>query len=89
MLPRRTAVRVVPGPAVGTLAEAGAPGWAVEIFDRLRAANGGTLNGFFDVFAWRKPGQVGFYEAKVGRDRIKPSQLRFAEVAFPPPRGSS
>ena len=71
-----------PAPAAMTLAEAGAPGWAVEIFDGLRAANGGTLGGFFDVFAWREPGQVGFYEAKVGPDRIKPAQLRFAEVAL-------
>lgn len=44
--------------------------------------NGGTLSGFFDVFAWRERGQVGFYEAKVGPDRIKPTQLRFAEVAL-------
>ena len=71
-----------PAPAVKTLAEAGAPRWAVEIFGHLRAANGGTLSGFFDVFAWREPGQVGFYEAKVGPDRIKPTQLRFVEVAL-------
>ena len=71
-----------PAPAVRTLAEAGAPRWAVEIFGRLRAANGGSLSGFFDVFAWREPGQVGFYEAKVGPDRIKPTQLRFVEVAL-------
>jgi hypothetical protein len=56
--------------------------WAVEIFGRLRAANGGTLSGFFDVFAWREPGRVGFYEAKVGPDRITPAQLRFVEVAL-------
>jgi len=30
----------------------------VEAFERLRAADGGTLGGFFDVFAWREPGQV-------------------------------
>ena len=71
-----------PAPAARTLAEVGAPQWAVEIFGRLRAANGGTLSGFFDVFAWREPGQVGFYEAKVGPDRIKPTQLRFVEVAL-------
>jgi hypothetical protein len=28
--------------------------WAVEIFDRLRPANGRKL----DVFAWRDPGEV-------------------------------
>ena len=54
----------------------------MEIFGHLRAANGGTLSGFFDVFAWRRPGQVGFYEAKVGPDRIKPMQLRFVEIAL-------
>jgi hypothetical protein len=32
----------------------------VEIFDRLRAANGGTLSGFFDVFAWRSPARSVF-----------------------------
>jgi len=71
-----------PAPAARRLAEVGAPGWAAEIFDRLRAANGGTLSGFFDVFTWREPGQVGFFEAKVGPDRIKPTQLRFAEIAL-------
>ena len=56
--------------------------WAVEIFDRLRAANGGTLGGFFDVFAWREPGEVRFDEVKVGQDRIKPTQLRFVKLAL-------
>src|SRR5579859_2622783 len=37
-----------------------APVWAVGIFDQLRAANGGTLGGFFDVFAWREPGEMVF-----------------------------
>jgi hypothetical protein len=54
----------------------------VGSFDRLRTANGGTLGGFFDVFAWREPGQVGFCEAKVGPDGIKATQLRFLEVAL-------
>jgi hypothetical protein len=71
-----------PAPAARRLAEVGAPGWAVGIFDCLRAANGGTLSGFFDVFAWRDPGQAGFFEAKVGPDRIKPTQLRFLEIAL-------
>jgi hypothetical protein len=71
-----------PAPAARRLAEVGAPGWAVETFDRLRAANGGTLSGFFDVFAWREPGQAGFVEAKVGPDRIKATQLRFMEIAL-------
>jgi hypothetical protein len=71
-----------PAPAARRLAEVGAPGWAVEIFDCLRAANGGTLSGIFDVFAWREPGRVGFFEAKVGPDRIKPTQLRFVEMAL-------
>jgi len=71
-----------PATAAGQLAAVGAPGWAVEVFGRLRAANGGTLSGFFDVFAWREPGQALFVEAKVGPDRIKPTQLRFAEIAL-------
>ena len=71
-----------PAPAVRTLAETGAPFWAVEAFDRLRVANGGSLGGFFDVFAWREPGEVRFCEAKVGPDRIKPTQLRFIELAL-------
>ena len=41
-----------------------------------------TLGGFFDAFAWREPGQVRFYEAKVGPDRIKPTQRRFIELAL-------
>jgi hypothetical protein len=64
------------------VAEVGAPGWAAEIFECLRAANGGTLSGFFDVFAWCEPGRAAFVEAKVGPDRIKPTQLRFAEIAL-------
>ena len=54
----------------------------MEAFERLRAANGETLGGFFDVFAWREPGQVRFCEAKVGPDRIKATQIRFLEVAL-------
>jgi hypothetical protein len=71
-----------PAPAARQLAETGAPSWAVATFSRLRTANGGTLKGFFDVFAWREPGQVAFFEAKVGPDRIKPTQLRFVEIAL-------
>ena len=40
------------------------------------------LRGFFDVFAWQEPGQVRSAEAKAGPDRIKPTQLRFAELAL-------
>jgi hypothetical protein len=71
-----------PAPAVKTLAETGAPAWAVEIFDRLRTANDGRLGGFFDLFAWRKPGEVRFDEAKVGKDRIRPTQRMFVEQAL-------
>ena len=66
-----------PAPAGKTLAETGAPAWAVEAFERLRAVNGGTLGGFFDVYAWREPGQVRFCEAKVGPDRIRPLKSDF------------
>jgi len=68
-----------PAPAVKTLAETGAPAWAVKAFDRLRAANGGGLGGFFDLFSWRNPDEVRFDEAKVGKDRIRPTQRRFVE----------
>jgi hypothetical protein len=80
--PRELRAEWFPAPAVKTLAETGAPMWAVDIFDRLRVANGGTLGGFFDVFAWREPDQVRFCEAKVGPDRIKATQIRFLEVAL-------
>jgi hypothetical protein len=72
-----------PAPAHRTLAEAGAPIWAAEAFDRLRAANGGRLGGFFDVFAWREAGQIRFAEAKVGTsDSIKPNQRSFVKTAL-------
>jgi hypothetical protein len=71
-----------PAPGFRTLAEAGAPVWAAEIFERLRAANDGKLSGFFDVFAWREPDEVRFLEVKVARDRIQPTQRRFVERAM-------
>ena len=80
--PRELRSEWFPAPALKTLAETDGPDWAVEAFERLRAANGGTLGGFFDVFAWREPGQVRFCEAKVGPDRIKPAQIRFLEVTL-------
>jgi hypothetical protein len=80
--PRELRSEWFPAPAVKTLAQTGGPEWAVKAFERLRAANGGTFSGFFDVFAWREPGQVRFCEAKVGPDRIKPTQIRFLEVAL-------
>jgi hypothetical protein len=71
-----------PAPGVKTITQTGAPAWAVEIFDSLRAANGGKLGGFFDVFAWREPGEVRFDEVKVGRDHIRDTQLRFVRLAL-------
>jgi hypothetical protein len=71
-----------PAPAFRAPGQAGAPPWAARIFDELRAANGGKLTGFFDVFAWREPGQAGFFEAKVGTDTIRPSQRAFLETAL-------
>lgn len=50
--PRELRSEWFPAPAAKMLAETGAPSWVVEIFDCLRAANGGTLGGFFDVFAF-------------------------------------
>ena len=81
--PRELRSEWFPAPAVKTITETGAPRWAVEIFDRLRAANGGKLDGFFDVFAWREPGEVRFDEAKVGRgDSIRDSQRKFVKLAL-------
>lgn len=71
-----------PAPAVKTITQTSAPPWVVEIFDSLRAANGGKLGGFFDVFAWRKPGEVRFDEVKVGRDPIGPNQRKFVKLAL-------
>ncbi len=73
---------MVPAPAFRTLTEAGAPAWAVETFERLRAANDGKLSGFFDVFAWRPPGEVRFMEIKVAKDKVQPTQRRFVERAL-------
>jgi hypothetical protein len=47
-----------PEPAYATISEAGAPPWAATVFDALLDANGG-YSGFFDVFAWREPGEIG------------------------------
>jgi hypothetical protein len=71
-----------PAPAHRTLAEAGAAACAAEAFDELRAANSGRLGGFFDVLAWREPGEIRFAEAKVGTDPIKPRQRTFVKAAL-------
>lgn len=51
-------------------------------FDDLEVANGGKLSGFFDVFAWRAPGDVQFVEVKVGPDRLQDTQRKFLETAL-------
>jgi hypothetical protein len=74
---------VVPGPGCqDTRRDRRAGLGSQDLFDRLRTANGGRLGGFFDLFAWRKPGEVRFNEAKVGKDRIGPTQRRFVEQAL-------
>jgi hypothetical protein len=73
--PRELRSEWFPAPAVKIIAQTGAPLWAVEIFDRLRAANGGKLDGFFDVFAWREPGEVGFDEAKTATPNADSARL--------------
>ena len=75
--PRELRSEWFPAPAVKTLAETGAPDWAVEAFERLRTANGGTLGGFFDVFAWREPGsgQVLRGEGRPGPDQGHSDQI--------------
>ncbi len=87
-LPRRAAVRVVPRPGD---TDTGRGGRAVVGRGDLRpsqAANGGTLSGFFDVFAWWEPGQVGLLR---GEGRARPGQADSAQVrggsVAPPPRG--
>jgi hypothetical protein len=62
----------LPAPAVKTLAETGAPTWAVEAFDRLRAANGGSLGGFCDVFAWRDPARSASIRRRSARTGSSP-----------------
>jgi len=71
-----------PAPGFRTIAAAGGAGWAAEIFDAAKAADGGRLVGFFDVFAWREPGEVLFCEVKVGRDRIHANQRSFLANAL-------
>jgi hypothetical protein len=74
-----------PGPGVKSITQAGAPRWAAEIFERLLAANPNRsqpFGGFFDVFVWRDPGEVRFYEVKVGEDDINLSQCKFVERAL-------
>ena len=71
-----------PGPGVKSITQAGAPRWAAEIFERLLDANRRSFGGFFDVFVWREPGEVRFYEVKVGEDDINLNQRRFVERAL-------
>ena len=70
-----------PADAFKTIAAAGAPADAAAVFELLRAANGGSLGGFFDVFAWRD-GEVRFVEVKVGADRLHDKQRRFLQLAL-------
>ena len=74
--------RWFPAEGFKTISQAGAPAWAADVFNRLRAANGDRLGGFFDVFAWRDPDQIRFLEAKNAGDRVTPSQCRFLATAL-------
>jgi hypothetical protein len=74
-----------PSPGVKSITQAGAPPWAAEIFERLLDANPNRrypFGGFFDVFVWREPGEVRFYEVKVGEDDINLNQRKFLERAL-------
>ena len=75
-----------PDPGVKSITQAGAPRWAAEIFERLLDANPNRrqpFGGFFDVFVWREPGEVRFYEVKVGKeDDINLNQRKFVERAL-------
>lgn len=74
--------RWFPAPAFRAIAQTGAPIWAVDIFESVRAENGGKLVGFFDVFAWRQPREGRFVEAKVGPDRLRDTQRTFVQRAL-------
>ncbi len=80
--PRELRTEWFPAPAVKTIAQTGALTRAVTVFDRLRAANGGKLDGFFDVFAWRHPGEVRFDEVKTSGDSPRQSQRKFVKLAL-------
>jgi hypothetical protein len=74
-----------PSPGGKSITQAGAPRWAAEIFGRLLDANPNRqqpFSGFFDVFVWREPGEVRFYEVKVGKDDINVNQRTFVERAL-------
>jgi hypothetical protein len=71
-----------PGLGVKAISQAGAPRWAAEIFDRLLQKNAHPFAGFFDVFVWRAPGEVRFYEVKVDEDQPNDNQRRFVERAL-------
>jgi hypothetical protein len=71
-----------PGQGVKSITQADAPRWAAEIFERLLDANRRSFGGFFDVFVWREPGEVRFYEVKVGDDDINLNQRKFVERAL-------
>ena len=73
---------MVPGHGSKDHRGTGAPIWLIEIFERLLAANGGELGGFFDVFAWRQPGEIRFDEVKVRPNRIGLSQRKFLKTVL-------
>jgi hypothetical protein len=71
---------MVPGAALKTITQTGAPMWAAEVFDRLCAANGGMLDGFLDVFAWQDPGEIRLDE--VPTRFTQESQRKFVKLAL-------
>jgi hypothetical protein len=57
-------------------------GEAVELYERLKAANGGSRSGFWDVFVW-KGDEVVFAEAKrANDDQINSNQEKWLEAAL-------
>ena len=70
-----------PTPAFHSLRDAAAPDWAAQVFDELRLAHGG-LSGFFNVFAWRAPGDIQFIEVKMGSDPIQAGKRTFLQMAL-------
>jgi hypothetical protein len=73
----------IPGRGVKSITQAGAPRWVAEIFERLLKKNGRPFGGYWDVFVWREPDEVRFYEVKVGKkDKVNPNQHKFLERAL-------
>lgn len=55
---------------------------AVADLERVVSANGGSVSGCWDVFAWRGSSRLFVKSKWVGKDRIRSTQLRWVESAM-------